>query len=998
MGILIMGIISQSSGDESGKNALPIEFSGSNNWDVSADEPWWALVDIRNMLNIFHPFVVSQNGKSAGASREITISDDWKPPFALKFFCADDYFADAENHKPGQLGTESFFDHRFKQVLIDDQVVWERDVCDKNTQGSQNYFQVDITDYVKPGGKYKMVFRVLDKTSTLERNERDVWFIGGVWYAAGDGKTEEPPRFHTAVWFADPIIGEKDAVESFPVGKRPHEITVEKIHSERKPLTPRGNMMPSPTKLKLVTPVAIPEDGFPMTCGIPMPPGALKDTNSVYILDSNNNKIPIQTKTTGFWQDGSVRWLLLDAIVPPNAKDGDEFFLHFGESVDSPESQMEIKQDGKSIILNTGKLNIKLGLNPDILIDEISMSGNSKPLMADIKPKMSVILSDKSSAVEFICEQMEIKECGLVSICVEIHGSMAAKEQHIGRFIFRLSAYSGSSTIKTHFKIINDVKPEPYTGTIDDPPLNVSELSLVASTPDSSEAQVGIMNENPALSESGSISALQEDADHLSINSVKTEDKKAQGWMSVMGEEGSVQISVWKFWQQCPKSFELDQNEFEIGLFARSEAIPLYKPRFGEAKRHDINFTFSDKPISNESNLALGLLADQPPRLFDREWFCMSGGLGLMKPNFYDQETKLAKYTVGAYGDVSSKMITGQFGIRNFGDMPYSKEQWRNGYWAIVQGTLNWGVNSDDQRWIERSFETARHIADVDTVNIPPKHEDWENWNGVICALGYDHSVHGGHALWPAFQVGESLILHYWMTGDPDSLDSALANADYLMRSGSGLGSSEARSQARPMLTLLRAWQTTGDEKYREAASLYIDLKFQTEKVIDWRRGTYIQPTYNNWRCVSAGLDSMYAINIYEYYRLTGDVDAAQLVVAIADSVYAESMLPQEEGIGSFIFYVRYSRNSWYYTQMAILFYMAYDLTDDIRFLRAGRASFERYRLCENENGDPMYQPYHNFGWLDPEFGGWQMEFRDIPTKPFHITEQTPDPDPAAFR
>jgi len=215
-----MAVINQSVGNESERNALLLDFSESSTWDVSADDPWWELVDIRNMLNIFHPFVVSQTGKSAGASREISIPKDWKPPFALKFFCADNYFADAENHRPGQLGTESFFGHRFKQVLIDDRVVWERDVGDENVQGSQTCFQIDITDYVKPGEKHAITFRVFDKTSTLERNEKDVWFIGGVWYAAGDGKTEEPPRFHTAIWFADPIVGEEDAVEAYPVIKR----------------------------------------------------------------------------------------------------------------------------------------------------------------------------------------------------------------------------------------------------------------------------------------------------------------------------------------------------------------------------------------------------------------------------------------------------------------------------------------------------------------------------------------------------------------------------------------------------------------------------------------------------------------------------------------------------------------------------------------------------------------------------------------------------------
>jgi len=174
-------------------------------------------------------------------------------------------------------------------------------------------------------------------------------------------------------------------------------------------------------------------------------------------------------------------------------------------------------------------------------------------------------------------------------------------------------------------------------------------------------------------------------------------------------------------------------------------------------------------------------------------------------------------------------------------------------------------------------------------------------------------------------------------------------------------------------------WEATGAPKYREGAKQYLDLKYQTEHVIDWRRGAYIQPTYENWRCISAGLNSMYAGNIYEYYRLTGDPEAAQMVVAIADSVYAESMLPQEEGLGSF------------------LFYAAYDLTGDARFLRAGRAAFARYLVCVDGAGKPMYQPFHNFGWLDPEFGGWAQRFKDVPTAPFAITSQTPVPDPTSY-
>jgi len=999
------------------RHALSLSFSDSDSWHISADGPWWALIDIRDMLNLFHPLVISETGRAAGACREVTIPDDWKPPFALRFFCADDYFADAENHKPGQLGTESFFEHRFKQVLIDDKVVWERDVCDENTHGSETTFQVDITSYVEPGKPFRLTFRVLDKVSTLERNEHDVWFIGGVWYAQGDGKKEEPPRFHTAVWFADAVIGEPDSVAAFPPGRRPHEIAVEERHHNRLPLSPRGRQMPSPARLKLVTPAVIPQYGFPITCGIPMPPGVLMDVNSIRLFDSTDNEIPVQSRTTGLWQDGSVRWLLLNAIAPPGAEDGAEFRLDFNEGVSQkPDMPVTVKQNGQRMAVDTGAIHIGLGDNPETLIDTICITGKQQPAMTDLKAQMSILVQGNPTPVYAKCQQIEVKENGTTVACIEIHGSLDTTEQHVGRFMFRLYAYAGLPTIQTHFRIFNDMKPENYNGNIADEPLDVTELALIASVPvrfahrrlPLTELQgiwgkttAGVIGNNPIASDSGVLSILQEDAEHFTAfadDSTQFDGRRAQGWIAISRDNGCIQTSVWRFWQQYPKSLKVDEKVLQIGLFTPSKEMPVYKPRFGEAKRHDLWFTFTDEQADDETNITLGLLADEPPRLFDGKWFCLSGGISLMAPDFYNNEPMLQKYVTDNYGDVSSERITGHFGIRNFGDMPYGAEgQWRNGYWAMIQGALNWGLASGDRRWLERSFEIARHITDVDTVHIPPEHPDWNKWHGVTCALGYDHSVHGGHAKWPAFQIGESLVLHYWMTGDPDSLDAAVSNADYLIRSAGGLGSTEARSQARPMLTLLRVWQTTGDQKYRHAANRYMDIKFQTENVIDWRRGAYIQPTYNNWRCISAGLDSMYGINVYEYYRLTGDLDAAQLVVAIADSIYAESMLPQEEGIGSFIFYVRYSRSSWYYTQMALLFHIAYDLTEDIRFLRAGRAAFERYRLCQYENGNPMYQPYDNFGWLDPEFGGWQMEFRDITTQPFNITGQTPIPDPAAY-
>jgi hypothetical protein len=159
---LLLGLATLQGSDA---RVLQPSFANAKTWRVSADQPWWALVDMRDMLNVFQPYSVSRTGATAGASAALTIPTTWQPPFALRFFCADDYFADTENHKPGKIGTESFFEHRSKQVLIDGKVAWERDVTDENTHGSPTTFTVDVTPFVTPGKPFTLTFRVLDKVS-----------------------------------------------------------------------------------------------------------------------------------------------------------------------------------------------------------------------------------------------------------------------------------------------------------------------------------------------------------------------------------------------------------------------------------------------------------------------------------------------------------------------------------------------------------------------------------------------------------------------------------------------------------------------------------------------------------------------------------------------------------------------------------------------------------------------------------------------------------------
>ncbi len=266
---------------------------------------------------------------------------------------------------------------------------------------------------------------------------------------------------------------------------------------------------------------------------------------------------------------------------------------------------IKIEQNGQQIAVDTGAINIRLGANPEKLIDVIRMTGKQQPAMVDLKPQMSILVQGSPTPVYAKCQQIEVKEDGPVIACIEIQGSLDTTEQHVGRFMFRLYAYAGLPTIQTHFRIFNDVKPENYNGNIADAPLDVTELALIASVPEGilGKATAGVIGDNPITSDSGVLSILQEDAEHFTAfadDSTQFDGRRVQGWVAISGDNGCIQTSVWRFWQQYPKSLKVDGKVLQIGLFTPSKEMPVYKPRFGEAKRHDLWFTFTNEPAGGQ--------------------------------------------------------------------------------------------------------------------------------------------------------------------------------------------------------------------------------------------------------------------------------------------------------------------------------------------------------------------------------------------------------------
>ena len=61
--------------------------------------------------------------------------------------------------------------------------------------------------------------------------------------------------------------------------------------------------------------------------GIPLPKDELKDVSQVTILDKDFKIVPSQSKATGYWSNGSIKWLFVRFEINLEANSKGEYYL-----------------------------------------------------------------------------------------------------------------------------------------------------------------------------------------------------------------------------------------------------------------------------------------------------------------------------------------------------------------------------------------------------------------------------------------------------------------------------------------------------------------------------------------------------------------------------------------------------------------------------------------------------------------------------------------------
>jgi len=880
-------------------------------WKTDIQGPWRVRYDHRDLMAMRHPWQPSEKGNFALAWRMVRVPEDWEGPVSLTFYCSDDYHTDMTPPAASWLTAEGFVEHRFKQVLVDKRVVWSQDVADPVVKGASHRFRVPLE--VAPGQLFQLGLLTYDAEASGVVLEHDYYQPGDK-----DSTRETDPKaanFMTHVYWGDFVLVRGDAPPR--PGRRPSEANVLAVHKRRWPLAPFGDGWNKATaRLEVSAPAGIPKTGFPVQCGIPLPAGKVSEPNAVRLQTTRERAVFAQKSVLGRWPDDSLRWILADFLAKADTKSLD---LAFGKDEARAPAKAQCVESEKSLRVRAGATGFEVRSGEGI----VGVAYNTGAKIDRIR--LGIRIYDE--AVEATTDFIRVVSEGPFRVTVALEGRFDALDRQVGSFSLYCSAYAGLPYLKFWFRLFNDSGQD----------LPVSGLTMSF---DLHQAPVHLKVPGAAVKDGFTLSQTAEKIRLLDGEPVEPLAPQFLAW-----DGGGVVVK--HFRELFPKAVSVEGKQVIVDLAAAGVHPVIFTP--GEAKSHEVWLALDDTDPEQ-----LARTVRQPPILQNPVYYCATGVLGRARP--HEGVPKLAERMAETYQGKDWADLGQQYGLRDFPDSPYygGLPNWSNNYYERMLGLWSEWFMSGGRAWFDRAVAVCEHLMDVAIVHAEVPGQEWL---GALHGPGKNH-VSGP---WnPTLRIA-GLELYHKLTGAPEAREAFLGVADYCVRSAAGIDGGSVRQQAGPFDAICSGYIETGEVSFIDDGTTRVESVL---RAVDRRRGVW--PDEHGSRVYRGNVPWMVAQAarpLYWWYYLSGDIEAAQALVGLAESIVCENTDWDAPGVVA-----GYSHNPQYgvsavYDPLIIpVIFAAYEFTEDPFFLDAARAQWQRW--VGSEDFDSVFNTYWNTPWL----------------------------------
>ena len=204
---------------------------------------------------------------------------------------------------------------------------------------------------------------------------------------------------------------------------------------------------------------------WPVTGGVPFGRAELPNPRRVALVDGAGNAVPLQHEVLARWEDGSVKWLLLDFFADVQANGAEAYTLRYGPDADGaaalPSSALTWRETQDGVHIDTGCLRAIIG--PSFLQrlslpaedgrwgDVVSGPGEMWVTVNGENEGRYLASLDKEAEVE-------VEQSGPNRVCVRVSGWHCAHDgRRYAAFTLRVHAYAGKPYLRVfHTFTISD--------------------------------------------------------------------------------------------------------------------------------------------------------------------------------------------------------------------------------------------------------------------------------------------------------------------------------------------------------------------------------------------------------------------------------------------------------------------------------------------------------------------------------------------------------------
>lgn len=686
-------------------------------------------------------------------------------------------------------------------------------------------------------------------------------------------------------------------------------------------------------------PAAVHRAGWPVTSGVPLAEGALRDPQATALYSADGREIPLQTEALSRWPDGSVRWLLLDFQTDLEAGEKKRLTLRYGSGIRRSviPNPLAISKKGQAVVIDTGPLRLQLSPTAFRLLDGVWLDTNKDGrFSADEQvagPDGAGIFlttpDGEAFRADLAAATLTIEDSGPLRACVKMEGLHGSAKGTMFRYVVRVHAFRGQPFVRIHYTFINDQQDAMMA--------KIDALDLVFAHAQKNADRIVLDGKERAAGR-----VFQVDDGRYDVDGAQA-GRRAAGWAAVGTEHLGMAVGVREWWQNWPKDIHVSAGRLRIGIcpdFPKGlyDGKPLteeckltyylrdgvYSFKCGMARTQELWATFfSGKPET--ARLADFFKAAEMPLLAqcDPAHVSDSRALGPLPgsdPKKYRAyETLVADFFEHHLADRDRFR---EYGMLNHGDWYNTNwDSWGNLEYDTSRIWFQQYLRTGDRRYFDRAEQGARHIVDVDVLHVSNPHvraypgsvdmRPGQIWAHCVGHTGgyyarYVANKYENEAplkMKGAYQVGLWDFGHVWiggvfdyylLTGDRRARQVGLLVSDTMADLCPTRYTDHIRNIGWPMHLLLNAYEATGEKKYLMAVGKqWQELK----KNFDPKKGWVILLAYGHCameaesgRCRG---NNMYMLGftltaLARYHRITGDPEVLQGLSAGIDQMIRE--------------------------------------------------------------------------------------------------------------